>query len=184
MDIKRMRRTRDDLIRGIELHAPVEPAVVFSALCEAMARRHGRPVEPHLVSFPVSTVSGLLVWTRTRNLVLIEANTDPEHQLGILGHELWHMEEDSGHAEILGESDCADLFAPDLSASTVERIAARSFARTDCGEDGERACELFGSLLAMRSKHWLGNGAHVPQSSSAFGHKLNVSLGPAGGGAW
>ncbi|MFG2295832.1 hypothetical protein [Streptomyces sp. NPDC048603] len=94
MGIKAMRRTRDAILRGLELPTPVDAAGVFSALCASMARRHRQPVDYRLVRFPVSTVSGLLVRTEHRNLILIEENTSTEHQLGILGHELWHLEQD------------------------------------------------------------------------------------------
>ncbi|MER5778993.1 hypothetical protein ABT144_32870 [Streptomyces sp. NPDC002039] len=178
MDIRRMRRTRDDLLHDITLNAPAAPGELFAALCDAMSRRHRVPMEHHLVSFPVSTVSGLLVKTKARNLVLIEADTDPEHQLGILGHEFWHVEADDGRTGILGESDFSTLFSPDVTATDIQRIAAR----TNCEEHEEAECELFGSLLAMKGKRWLDTDSS-PAITSAFGRKLSVSLGP-GRGVW
>lgn len=178
-----MRRTRDDLLQGITLAVPAEPGRLFTALCDAMARRHGVPVEHRVVPFPVSTVSGLMVKTKSRNLILIESDTDPEHQLCILGHEFWHIEADGPRGAMLGDEDYAALLSPGITAADVDRIAERSAARTDCEKHEEAECELFGSLLAMKSKHWLNKGSTMQTPTSSFGRKLSVSLGP-GGGTW
>ncbi|MEU2284274.1 toxin-antitoxin system, toxin component [Streptomyces sp. NPDC013178] len=37
------------------------------------------------------TASGLWVDRTTHDLIVYEENTDPEHQLVIIGHEAWHM---------------------------------------------------------------------------------------------
>ncbi|MEV8531737.1 hypothetical protein [Streptomyces sp. NPDC051211] len=158
-DIRRMRRTRDALLCGLELSVPVDPQTVFAALCSSMARRHREPVDYRLVRFPVSTVSGLLVRTDTRTLILIEENTSAEHQLGILGHEFWHMEQ---------EAACK---------------ASRTAARTDCAQSVEADCEIFGSLMASRCLRLLqGDAEAVPESASQFGHRLHTSIGHTGAG--
>ncbi|QES51576.1 hypothetical protein DEJ50_30745 [Streptomyces venezuelae] len=155
-----MRRTRDALLSGLELPVPVDPPTVFAALCASMARRHRAPVEYRLVRFPVCTVSGLLVRTDARALILIEENTSAEHQLCILGHEFWHMEQEAARPR------------------TTEAAT-----QTEAEEEEEADCEVFGSLIASRCVRWLQADAEaVPESASQFGRRLHATLGHTGTG--
>ncbi|MER5928724.1 hypothetical protein [Streptomyces sp. NPDC002054] len=164
-DIRKMRRTRDALLSGLELPVPVDPPTVFAALCASMARRHRAPVEYRLVRFPVCTVSGLLVRTDARALILIEENTSTEHQLGILGHEFWHMEQEAAR------TGCGQAVRP------------KAAAETEAGAEAEADCEIFGSLIASRCVRWLQADAEaVPESASQFGRRLHATLGHPGTG--
>ena len=79
----------------LALPAPAEPADLYAALCDAMSRRRGRPVQFRTAAFPPGTASGLWLDMADQDLVVIEERTAPDHQLVILGHELWHMK--AGH---------------------------------------------------------------------------------------
>ncbi|MGW5445353.1 hypothetical protein [Streptomyces asiaticus] len=184
MDVKRMRRVCAELFRGLNLRVPAEPDILFSALCEEMTKRHDRPVEHRLVPFPAGTVSGLWVATTDRHLMLIEANTAPDHQLVILGHEFWHLEIDAGRVQPVDSTEASALLAPSVDAETVQKIATRVAARTNCGQDDETASELFGSMLGSKGLHWLEDrGRSLPASSTALVHRLHASLGlPEGPG--
>lgn len=60
-----------------------------------MSEHRGRRVDFRMASFPPGTASGLWLDMADRDLVVIEERTAPDHQLVILGHELWHMK--AGH---------------------------------------------------------------------------------------
>lgn len=65
------------------------------ALGQALSRVRGRTVRLRAAAFPPATASGLWVNRTGHDLIVYEENTDPEHQLVIIGHEAWHMFE--GH---------------------------------------------------------------------------------------
>ncbi|MGK5630986.1 hypothetical protein [Streptomyces sp. URMC 123] len=147
-----------------------------------MSKRHGRPVTHRLVPFPPRTVSGLWVATDTRHLILCEANTVPDHQLVILGHEFWHLEAHQANPAALDITEASRLFAPNLDAAVVERVATRVAARTDYCEDEETEAELFGSLLGAKARRRLPSdrivdpAGGVPESAVALVRRLEVSL--------
>ena len=105
----------------------MEPVDLYAALCDAMSRHRGRPVEFRMASFPPGTASGLWLDMADRDLVVIEERTAPDHQLVILGHELWHMK--AGHCShhVEGAAVAARLLsdAADLE-ETVLKVAART----------------------------------------------------------
>ncbi|MCD9145987.1 hypothetical protein LUZ16_28710 [Streptomyces albireticuli] len=112
MDLKRMRRLCAELLSGLDLPGPARPDVLFTALCAGMSRRHDRPVSHRLVSFPAGTVSGLWVATDAQHLVLCEKDTAPVHQLVILGHDLWHLEEHHRADPALSTAEAAPCSPP------------------------------------------------------------------------
>jgi hypothetical protein len=175
---KDMRRLCDELVAELTLPAPAAPADLYTALCDGMSRRRGRPVHFRTAAFPPGTASGLWLDMADQDLVVIEERTAPDHQLVILGHELWHMK--AGHCShhVEGAAVAARLLhdGADLQA-TVHRVAARTrFDQAD-----ERDAERFGLLLASKCRAWLA-------SSSARGRgrrdhlagRIETSLGYLG----
>ncbi|MER5718277.1 toxin-antitoxin system, toxin component [Streptomyces sp. NPDC002132] len=150
-----MRRLCDELVAELALlPAPAAPADLYAALCEAMSRRRGRPVHFRTAPFPPGTASGLWLDMADQDLVVVEERTAPDHQLVILGHELWHME--AGHCShhVEGAAVAARLLSDgaDLRA-TVRKVAARTrFDQAD-----ERDAERFGLLLASKCRAWLAD---------------------------
>ncbi|MFC9289308.1 toxin-antitoxin system, toxin component [Streptomyces sp. NPDC057052] len=147
-----MRRLCGGLVAELTLPAPAAPADLYAALCEGMSRRRGRPVVFRTAAFPPGTASGLWLDMADQDLVVIEERTAPDHQLVILGHELWHMK--AGHCghHVEGAAVAARLLhdGADLQA-TVRSVAART--RFDQAE--ERDAESFGLLLASKCRTWL-----------------------------
>ncbi|KPI14683.1 hypothetical protein OK074_2227 [Actinobacteria bacterium OK074] len=162
-----MRRLCGELAAELTLPAPARPADLFAALCAGMSRRRGRPVLFRMAAFPPGTASGLWLDMADRDLVVVEERTTPEHQLVILGHELWHMNAGHGsrHGEdttvasrVLGEDrEVADL------GTTVQRVATRT--HSDRGEEEE--AESFGLLLASRCRTWLTPETHAERDGVA-----------------
>lgn len=173
-----MRRLCGELVAELSPSGPVPPADLYAALCDAMSRRRGRPVQFRTAAFPAGTASGLWVDMADQDLVVIEERTVPDHQLVILGHELWHMT--AGHcghhvdgavvaARLLG--DGADLQA------TVRTVAART--RFDQAE--ERDAEAFGLLLASKCRTWLaGSALRGPVPRDHLAGRIEASLGYLG----
>lgn len=162
-----------------------DPGALFTALCDRMGERHDQPVVHRTVAFPTGTVSGMWVATETQHLVLIEANTAPDHQLVILGHELWHMEAHQSTIRPLPADETTPLLKPDPDAATVRHIATRMAARTDYCEDDEAEAEYFGSLLGSKARRLLvtAPGSPLSQQDAALTHRLETSLGRHKGGA-
>ncbi|AJE43497.1 hypothetical protein [Streptomyces nodosus] len=173
-----MRRLCGELVEELSLTAPAEPAELCAALCDAMSRRRGRPVRFRTAPFPPGTASGLWIDMAEQDLVVVEERTAPDHQLVILGHELWHM--NAGHhghpveglaVAARSLSDTADLEA------TVRRVAART--RFDLADEQE--AESFGLLLASKCRTWLpGSALRGPVKRDDLAGRIETSLGYRG----
>ncbi|MFF8841340.1 toxin-antitoxin system, toxin component [Streptomyces sp. NPDC015127] len=173
-----MRRLCGELVAGIDLPAPAAPADLYRALCDGMSRHRGRPVRYRMASFPPGTASGLWLDMAEQDLIVIEERTAPDHQLVILGHELWHMK--AGHCShhVEGAAVAARLLTDeaDLQA-TVLKVAARS--RSDQAE--EREAESFGLLLGSKCRAWLaGQTGRGPVRRECVAGRIEASLGYRG----
>ncbi|MEW2623252.1 toxin-antitoxin system, toxin component [Streptomyces sp. NPDC048106] len=73
------------------LPTPTGDEDVIPLLGRALTTVRGRPVRLREAAFPPVTASGLWVDRASHDLIVYEKNTDPEHQLVIIGHEAWHM---------------------------------------------------------------------------------------------
>ncbi|MGW1025956.1 toxin-antitoxin system, toxin component [Streptomyces sp. NPDC002577] len=170
-----MRRLCAELVAGISLPAPVEPAELYVALCNGMSRRRGRPVRHRTAAFPPGTASGLWLDMADQDLVVIEERTAPDHQLVILGHELWHM--NAGHCghHVEGAAVAARLLSDDADLqATVLKVAART--RFDLAD--EKAAEGFGLLLASKCRSWLaGSTLRGPVRHEGLAGRIETSLG-------
>ena len=175
---KDMRRLCGELVAELSLPAPAEPAALYAALCDAMSRRRGRPVQFRTAAFPACTASGLWLDMTDRDLVVIEERTAPDHQLVILGHELWHMK--AGHCghHVEGARVAARLLSDDADLrATVRKVAARS--RFDLADEQE--AETFGLLLASKCRTWLaGSALRGPVQRDHLAGRIEASLGYLG----
>ncbi|MFB7264328.1 toxin-antitoxin system, toxin component [Streptomyces nojiriensis] len=176
---REQRRLCGELVAGIRLTAPVEPVDLYAALCEGMSRHRGRRVDFRIASFPPRTASGLWLDMADRDLVVIEERTAPDHQLVILGHELWHMK--AGHCShhVDGAAVAARLLADEADiGETVRRVAART--RADVQEETE--AETFGggwgggcgSLFVASPPH------RAPVQRDQLAGRIEASLGYRG----
>ncbi|MFJ8076893.1 toxin-antitoxin system, toxin component [Streptomyces sp. NPDC096176] len=173
-----MRRLCGELVGGIDLPAPADPADLYTALCEGMSKRRGRPVRYRMAAFPPGTASGLWLDMAEQDLVVIEERTAPDHQLVILGHELWHM--NAGHCShhVEGAAVAARLLSDeaDLQA-TVLRVAAR----TRFDQEEENQAESFGLLLGSKCRAWLaGATGRGPVRRDGLAGRIEASLGYRG----
>lgn len=175
---KEMRRLCGELLGELTLAAPARPDDLYGALCESMSRRRGRPVHFRTVAFPTGTASGLWLDMSDQDLVVIEERTAPEHQLVILGHELWHMKAGHRGHHVEGTKVAARLMSDDADLrATVRRVAARS--RFDLAEEQE--AESFGLLLASKCRTWLaGPGHRAPVQRDHLAGRIGASLGYLG----
>ncbi|MFE9169057.1 toxin-antitoxin system, toxin component [Streptomyces kebangsaanensis] len=173
-----MRRLCAELVGELTLPAPARPGDLYAALCDAMSRRRGRPVRFRTAAFPPGTASGLWLDMTDQDLVLVEERTAPDHQLVILGHELWHMKAGHRGHDVDGVGVAARLLddGADLRAA-VHRAAARS--RFDLAEEQE--AESFGLLLASRCRTWLaGPSLRGPVQRDHLAGRIETSLGYLG----
>lgn len=143
-----------------------------------MSRRRGRPVLFRAAPFPPGTASGLWLDMADQDLIVVEERTAPDHQLVILGHELWHMQ--SGHCghHVDGAAVAARLLSDtaDLQA-TVRKVAART--RFDLAD--EQDAESFGLLLASKCRTWLaGSALRKPVQRDQLAGRIEASLGYRG----
>ncbi|MEU9332603.1 toxin-antitoxin system, toxin component [Streptomyces sp. NPDC048290] len=171
-----MRRLCGELVAELILPAPAPPADLYRALCAAMSRRRGRPVLFRTAVFPRSAASGLWIDLADQDLVVVEERTAPDHQLVILGHELWHMAAGHHGHPVQGAEVAARLLrdTADLQAA-VRAVAART--RFDLAE--ERDAEVFGLLLASRCRGWLAGAEQRGQRDDLAG-RIEASLGYPG----
>ncbi|NEY34049.1 toxin-antitoxin system, toxin component [Streptomyces sp. PRKS01-65] len=173
-----MRRLCGELVGELSLPAPAPPEALYTALCDAMSRRRGRPVRFRTAAFPAGTASGLWLDMADQDLVVIEERTAPDHQLVILGHELWHMK--AGHCghHVEGSAVAARLLHDDADLqAAVRAVAARSrFELAD-----EKEAERFGLLLASKCRTWLaGSSLRGPVQRDRLAGRIEASLGYLG----
>jgi hypothetical protein len=89
---------------------------------KAIEQVRGRPVKLRAVSFPPEMASGVWIDRTNHDLIGFEENTDPEHQLVIIGHEVWHMF--SGHCGALTTHGPTALRAVEDRAARVRDLVA------------------------------------------------------------
>ncbi|MFJ9343170.1 toxin-antitoxin system, toxin component [Streptomyces sp. NPDC101733] len=150
-----MRKLCAALTSSLDLDVPADPQVLFRALCDAMSRsRGGRPILLRFEPFPTElTTSGLWLKMEDYDIVVVEKYTTPDHQLVILGHELWHMK--AGHCTAHGAGAAAAARSlPDASDLTYASVAARSHY----GDVQEIEAESFGLMLGDKCRSWLTGG--------------------------
>ncbi|GHB15488.1 hypothetical protein GCM10010377_00890 [Streptomyces viridiviolaceus] len=177
---REMRRLCGELVQELTLPAPARPADLYVALCDAMSRRRGRPVQFRTAAFPPGTASGLWLDMADQDLVVVEERTAPEHQLVILGHELWHMKAGHRGHHVEGGAVAARLLSDldeDALRATVRAVAARS--RFDLSD--EKEAEAFGLLLASKCRTWLaGSSQRGPVQRDHLAGRIEASLGYLG----
>ncbi|MER5597279.1 toxin-antitoxin system, toxin component [Streptomyces sp. NPDC002265] len=173
-----MRRLCGELIAELSPSAPLAPADLYTALCEAMSRRRGRPVRFRTAAFPAGTASGLWVDMAEQDLVVVEERTAPDHQLVILGHELWHMQAGHHGHHVDGAVVAARLLGDGADLQAVVRSVA---ARTRFDQAEERDAEAFGLLLASKCRTWLaGSALRGPVPRDHLAGRIEASLGYLG----
>ncbi|MDT0608720.1 toxin-antitoxin system, toxin component [Streptomyces lancefieldiae] len=179
-----MRRLCGELVEELTLTAPARPVELYAALCDAMSRRRGRPVRFRMAAFPPGTASGLWLDLADQDLVVVEERTAPDHQLVILGHELWHMKAGHGGHHVDDTAVAARLLGgagadrdEDALRATVRTVAARS--RFDLAD--EKEAESFGLLLASKCRAWLaGSSLRGPVQRDHLAGRIGASLGYLG----
>ncbi|MFF0963846.1 hypothetical protein ACWDQO_04750 [Streptomyces sp. NPDC003703] len=120
-----MRRLSARLLSALEL--PDSEAGVIPAIGAALERVRGRPVRLHAVPFPPGIASGLWIDRASHDVIAYERHTDLEHQLVIIGHEIWHMfEEHDGAPTAHGPaaSRAAEQQVPDAVRALVAAVCA------------------------------------------------------------
>ncbi|MFG2632589.1 toxin-antitoxin system, toxin component [Streptomyces sp. NPDC048362] len=165
-----------------QVGVPALPRAVFEALCAAMSERRRRPVALNILRFPeeiATTTTGLWLDLPEQDVVVVEESLTPDHQLVVLGHELWHMHaghrgHDLGGASIAARAAlAAEVDWPEM----VRRVAARSHSH----QAEEIAAETFGLLLGSQARTWLvdPDNAGVRQLDEVA-RRINASLGYPG----
>jgi hypothetical protein len=179
---REMRRLCGELLAELTLPVPARPADLYAALCEAMSRRRGRPVLFRTAVFPPGTASGLWLDMADQDLVVIEERTAPDHQLVILGHELWHMQ--AGHCgrrHVRGAEVATRLLDRALDEDTLRAAVLKVAARTRFDLAEEKEAEAFGLLLASKCRTRLaGSSLRGPVRRDRLAGRIEASLGYLG----
>ncbi|MET8754351.1 toxin-antitoxin system, toxin component [Streptomyces sp. NPDC004667] len=162
-----MKRHRDELFAGVRCPAGLDPQKLFQAICTHLTESSDREVRLMLEPFPPKTVSGLWLDLGDHEVIVVEQNTLPMHQMVILGHELWHREERrSGRSTRLdGDIEGAAAASARMLGNrwTVGDAVRHVAARTDYSAAEERRAERFGRLLAAKFRPFLlGNRGNTP----------------------
>lgn len=179
MSSKRMKRLLSELTLTADrlLDRPVEPKALMRALCESMGTLHGRPVGLRFRPFPDGlSTSGLKLDFPDHSTIVVEDRTTPEHQLLILGHELWHLEEGDGGHHASGAAVAARTL-PDDDVEWDELLAVA--ARASSHEANETAAETFGLLFRGRFQSWMhGPHARGPVNQATLEGRIATALDP------
>ncbi|MEU0006863.1 toxin-antitoxin system, toxin component [Streptomyces sp. NPDC006314] len=175
------RRLCDELVGGLALPPPAPPHGLHRALCEAMSGRRGRPVLFRTAVFPPGTASGLWLDLADRDLVVVEERTAWEHQLVILGHELWHLQAGHHGHRVDGVGVATRLLGDDTGGAALRAAGHRGAARTRFDVAEERQAETFGLLLASKCRARLaGSAPRGPVTRDGVADRIKASLGYPG----
>ncbi|MFJ2847523.1 toxin-antitoxin system, toxin component [Streptomyces sp. SID4946] len=189
---KAMRKLSAQLARNIR--PLVEEEDVILSIRQALSQVRGRPVRLRAAAFPPATASGLWVDRTSHDLIAYEENTDPEHQLVIIGHEAWHMfqghgSNGAGHAAAsrAGKNDAAGALAElvalvsaaadtDLPPDARMDVALHFAARADaCKVDEEVEAERFGFRFATDVQAVLAE-TRVPVDPQNLAGRIQASM--------
>ena len=179
------------------LQRPAEPRDVMQQFCRAMSVRKGRPIALKFHPFPPEAgMSGVRLDFGDRSLIVVEEATAPEAQLVILGHELWHEEEEgTGHhaagmpaaARALGVPQPLEAVCRAVEQILDEHDASREAiltvtARAQSVDEHEAYAETFGLLFGRAVRPWMrGRYAQGPVSDATVEGRINLSLLNRGG---
>jgi hypothetical protein len=176
-----MKRHRDELFAAAIRPVAQSPHELMRSVCAHLTRTGGREVRLMLESFPPETVSGLWLDLGDHEVVAVERNTLPVHQMVIFGHELWHRKE-AGLGRPGGRTttdpDRAGVAAARMLGDrwSLEDAVAHVRARTDYDLEEERRAEKFGRLLAAKFLPFL-LGARSSTPPDALVGRMRAALG-------
>lgn len=121
-----MRQLSAQLVRNLQ--PPAGEQDVIPAIGQALTRLRGRPVRLRSAAFPPGIASGLWVDRTSHDLIAFEENTDPEHQLVIIGHEAWHMFQGHSSSETAHGPAASRATATEATDVLVQLVAVVSQA--------------------------------------------------------
>ncbi|WP_155055059.1 toxin [Streptomyces blattellae] len=194
MSTKAMKSLLSDLGKEASksLQRPAAPRDVMEEFCRAMSVRKGRPITLAFRAFPPDiAVSGMRLDLGDRSIIVVEDRTVPEAQLVILGHELWHEEEEDRGHHVAGLPAAARTLTaaqpPEAVRRAVEQIldehevpreAILTVApRAESAADHEVDAETFGLLFGREVRPWMkGRYAEGPVSAATVEGRINLSL--------
>lgn len=167
-----MRRLTARLLTALEL--PDGDEDLLPAVGRAVEQVRGRPVRLHAVPFPPDIASGLWIQRPSHDVIAYEAHTDLEHQLVIIGHEVWHLFE--GHCRSLTAHGPAASRAGDGGAADAVRdVVAAVCAADGAGAPPERPLDV--SLhVALRAD---ASTVHQEEEAEFFGVRFATAVGAA-----
>ncbi|MDJ1132785.1 hypothetical protein [Streptomyces iconiensis] len=133
-------RRVSDHVRALDMRPPFS----VEAICEALARSRGRPIE--MIPYPLPTPGpiGLWVGTPRADLIIYQRETTSLHQEHIILHEVGHILADHHSA---GDGMDWDSLLPALKSEAIHRVLHR------CSYDTsqEREAELTATMLLERA---------------------------------
>ncbi|MCX5199363.1 hypothetical protein OOK31_36755 [Streptomyces sp. NBC_00249] len=155
-----MRRYRDALFMAVGRPVPQSPRELLQAMCAHITACSGREVRLMFEPMPAGTISGLWIDMGDFDLIVVEADTSPLHQVVIAGHELWHHKERhcGRHGGPAGVAAAPRMLADRWRTGGA---AAHVAARGDAGLDEERRAEAFGRLLGAGFRRGSGGSADM-----------------------
>ncbi|MFG2750981.1 toxin-antitoxin system, toxin component [Streptomyces xanthophaeus] len=181
MTSRTMKRHRDELFAGAMRPVDQTTHDLMRSVCAHLTETDGRQVRLILEPFPPDTVSGLWLDLGDHEVVVVEKNTLPLHQMVILGHELWHRKEAS-----LGRRGANGTDGTDRAVAAAARMLGDRWnlgdavsyvsARTDYDLEEERRAERFGRLLAAKFLPFL-LGARSSTPPDAMVGRIRAALG-------
>lgn len=177
-----MRRLGSRLLAALDV--PDSDDTLLPAVGEAVTRVRGRPVRLHAVAFPPELASGLWIDRAGQDVIAYERNTDLDHQLVIIGHEVWHMFE--GHCgSLTAHGPAASRALGEGMPDALRELVAGICDDGSAGTPGEERMDL-GLHVALRADAQAddpagdpaGDPAVVRQEEEAefFGYRFATSV--------
>lgn len=184
----------EEVARRIQI--PADPELVMHEFCRAMGVRKNKEVSLLFRDFPPDIpVSGLRLLLPDRSLIVIAKGMNPQAQLVILGHELWH--EDRNHCSHgPGGLAAARAVAGVEPSKAVQRAAELVLegedvprdallamaARAESAQSDEVDAETFGIWFGSEVRTWVAGRHAQPRATSATVEgRLQLSLSHRGG---
>ncbi|MET9078228.1 hypothetical protein ABZX95_40245 [Streptomyces sp. NPDC004232] len=165
-----MRRLSAQLLAALD--APESDDALIPAVGKAIEQVRGRRVRLRAVAFPPEIASGLWIDRASHDVIAYEQNTDLDHQLVIIGHEVWHMFE--GHCGSLTAHGPAASRAVDERAPGSVRDVVAAICEADPADLLPAEQMDLGLHVALRADD--PSAVHHEEEAEFFGYRFATGV--------
>ncbi|MFE2581399.1 hypothetical protein [Streptomyces sp. NPDC059378] len=167
---REMRRLSNQLVQCLQL--PACDADLITAIGEAVNRVRGRPVRLYAVPFPPDVANGVWIDREGHDVIAYEKHADLEHQVVIIGHEIWHMMQ--GHCGLLTDHGPMASRALTGDVARAQELVTAICMTDDARHTADQTMHVQTSIqFALRAD---GAAVHKEEDADRFGVRFATAV--------